>query len=436
MSFAAAGRVAFKRRGLLLPIAVLLLAIPSPRLWPDPVEIGLLGLAVALIGQAVRIATIGLAYIIRGGRDHQVYAEDLVTGGIYSHCRNPMYLGNALLLAGLALASNSWLFVLAGVPIAALWHVAIIATEESFLRQKFGRRYEAYCAAVPRLVPRLGGLAATFRRHEFDWRRVLFSEYGKPFDWLLAIALATIVNSVRDGVFAPDRPAIILLEFIILARLGLWLLVRTLAKAGEGSPNAAPAGGRLVDETGAVVLLAILLLPLSTPPHAVFGSAHLEHLKDLFAEAAVAGGLLMRIAALARSPLSGSASAAPLRFGNLLTVAGIVLMHGDLVVIALGMAVAVGVHVAMPAPAIAAPAADGNRRLGYGAAVRQDLALIAAVVLSLVVIELDEEVWITLFPAPLSDLVAFAILMIACAPVAAMRTHDLAARGKASARPH
>jgi hypothetical protein len=34
----------------------------------------------------VRGATIGFEYIIRGGRNKRVYAEDLVTNGLYRLC--------------------------------------------------------------------------------------------------------------------------------------------------------------------------------------------------------------------------------------------------------------------------------------------------------------------------------------------------------------
>src|SRR4051812_29644658 len=105
MNLVRLGQLGFRHRGLLLPVAIVILLIPSPTLTRDPAAIGMLGLVVALIGQAIRIGTIGLAYIIRGGRNHQVHADALVDTGIYAHVRNPMYLGNAFLLAGMALAT-------------------------------------------------------------------------------------------------------------------------------------------------------------------------------------------------------------------------------------------------------------------------------------------------------------------------------------------
>jgi protein-S-isoprenylcysteine O-methyltransferase Ste14 len=228
MQLARIGDYSFRYRGLLLPVAILILLIPSARIADDPAGIGIAGLVIALIGQTIRAGTIGLAYIIRGGRDHRVYAEELVTSGIYAHVRNPMYLGNAFLLAGLAIASNSWLFVLAGVPIALAVHATIIAAEEDFLRQKFGAEYEAYCARVPRLLPKLPGLAARFRGMRFDWRKVVRQEYAKPFDWIVAIAVVIIFNLWRADLIEEHKGIVIVLLLVVAARLALWRLASRL----------------------------------------------------------------------------------------------------------------------------------------------------------------------------------------------------------------
>jgi protein-S-isoprenylcysteine O-methyltransferase Ste14 len=222
------GRIAFRRRGLLLPIAIILLLIPSPRLMDDPALAGLIGLAIALVGQAIRTATVGLEYIIRGGKNHQVYAEALVTGGIYSHVRNPMYVGNLFLVVGLALASNSWIFVLLGISIAVLTHVAIVAAEEDFLRGKFGAEFVAYCSRSPRWIPRLSGLWTTFQGMTFNWRRVLVQEYQKPVDWLVLLSLLTIIKITLDGSLQNHAAVVGLMATVIALRLGLYFSGRAI----------------------------------------------------------------------------------------------------------------------------------------------------------------------------------------------------------------
>ncbi len=101
------GNFFFRYRNWLFIILYLLLFIPSPPLF-RPEHFGdnywlwplVLGLVITIGGQIIRGATIGLAYIIRGGKDKKVYAEELVTSGIFNHCRNPLYVGNILMLLG------------------------------------------------------------------------------------------------------------------------------------------------------------------------------------------------------------------------------------------------------------------------------------------------------------------------------------------------
>jgi protein-S-isoprenylcysteine O-methyltransferase Ste14 len=78
----------------------------------------------------------------------------LVTRGIYSHIRNPSYLGLLVMSLGWALAFRSGV----GVVLAALIVPPLVArmrSEEKLLRSHFGQEYEAYCARTWRLIPGL-----------------------------------------------------------------------------------------------------------------------------------------------------------------------------------------------------------------------------------------------------------------------------------------
>ncbi|WET42322.1 methyltransferase family protein [Citrobacter enshiensis] len=63
-----------------------------------------------LAGQGIRILTVwGWITLYAGGRNRQVYADNLVQSGLFEHCRNPLYLGNLLLIIGFGvMANNLW----------------------------------------------------------------------------------------------------------------------------------------------------------------------------------------------------------------------------------------------------------------------------------------------------------------------------------------
>lgn len=79
-------------------------------------------------------------------------SKALCTSGVYGFSRNPIYLGNAVGMAGLALALRwSWLLLLVPVASAAVTWLAI-AREEEHLRYRFGTAYREYCERVRRWV--------------------------------------------------------------------------------------------------------------------------------------------------------------------------------------------------------------------------------------------------------------------------------------------
>ena len=77
-------------------------------------------------------------------------ASSLVTRGIYRWTRNPMYVGDVLLLLAVVVFFSNPLG-LAGVVLFVLWMDLLqIPAEERALRERFGEAYEAYCASVGR----------------------------------------------------------------------------------------------------------------------------------------------------------------------------------------------------------------------------------------------------------------------------------------------
>jgi protein-S-isoprenylcysteine O-methyltransferase Ste14 len=76
---------------------------------------------------------------------------DLVSGGLYRFSRNPTFVGQAALLAGVAVAVPSAPTFLA--PILFLWSASTqVRSEEEALSAAFGPEYDRYAASVPRWI--------------------------------------------------------------------------------------------------------------------------------------------------------------------------------------------------------------------------------------------------------------------------------------------
>ena len=76
----------------------------------------------------------------------------LTFDGPYTLTRNPMYLGMALILGGLALAGNALWPLLALVPVIWVIRTQVIAKEEAYLEAKFGNEYREFKARVRRWI--------------------------------------------------------------------------------------------------------------------------------------------------------------------------------------------------------------------------------------------------------------------------------------------
>lgn len=75
--------------------------------------------------------------------------QAMITTGVYAHSRNPIYVADALILAGLALIWDAASLVLVPVFMAVITRRFILG-EEAGLRAKFGAEFDAYAARVRR----------------------------------------------------------------------------------------------------------------------------------------------------------------------------------------------------------------------------------------------------------------------------------------------
>jgi protein-S-isoprenylcysteine O-methyltransferase Ste14 len=119
--------------GFLLLAAFAWLAAPSARSLA-------IGVPISIAGLLLRAWAAG----------HLAKNQRLASGGPYAYTRNPLYLGTALVAAGLVAASRQPALVVLFTVAFALVYLPAIELEEQHLRNLFPE-YEEYARRVPRL---------------------------------------------------------------------------------------------------------------------------------------------------------------------------------------------------------------------------------------------------------------------------------------------
>jgi Phospholipid methyltransferase len=139
------------------------------------------------------LRTWGAAYLrTEVVHDTAQHSEALVADGPFRYARNPLYLANLPMAAGIGvLASRSGFIFL----VLANWifvYRLILREEESLLKTQ-GESYRAYCRAVPRFWPALKPRVPSGNLRP-DWGQAFA---GESFVWLFGLAellIATTLN--------------------------------------------------------------------------------------------------------------------------------------------------------------------------------------------------------------------------------------------------
>lgn len=122
---------------------------------PTPLSL-VVGFAIVMMGEMIRfwgVSIAGAETRTTGG----VGGTYLITNGPFGYVRNPLYVGNMLLYAGIGVMSYAlfpWL-LLGACAWFYLQYYLIVTKEEEFLAVKFANEYAAYTKEVRRFLPRL-----------------------------------------------------------------------------------------------------------------------------------------------------------------------------------------------------------------------------------------------------------------------------------------
>ncbi len=138
---------------------------------------GVFAIVISFLGFIVRCVTAGYAPRGTSGRNTKSQvAERLNTTGMYSISRNPLYLGNFIIVLGVTLFIQVWWLALLVWSGFWLYYERIIFTEEEFLRSKFKEQFMEWAKNTPIVMPRF----RNWRKPElgFSFKTVLRREFS------------------------------------------------------------------------------------------------------------------------------------------------------------------------------------------------------------------------------------------------------------------
>lgn len=230
------GNLFFKYRGEQYFLYVLIILLEFKKYYNSQTSLvyQIICFGVCCLGTLVRVLTIGYIAPDTSGRNRtgQV-AESLNTTGIYSMVRNPLYVGNYIILLGMLMLTKSIdIIVLNTIAFFALY-IPIILTEENFLFDKFKEQYREYTDKVNCMIPSF----KNFKKPEtgFNIITVLRREHDT---WL-----TTVVGFLAVNIFivSIQMHKLIYINPFWLLVLGLvfiiWFILKKLKKAGKLSSD-------------------------------------------------------------------------------------------------------------------------------------------------------------------------------------------------------
>ena len=232
------GNLFFKFRNVFFPIFILsVLLFTKPGLFLNNQALDKFvvtaGFIIALSGTIFRSLVIGFAYIKRGGKDGCVYADNLVTKGFYAHVRNPMYIGNFLILTGLGIIYGSIYVYLIVIPLFSFIYLSIVVTEENYLKKQFGKEYEEYCKRVPRFLPDFRGIRKSLSEFRYDWRKVIRKDYGTLFGAIVGCCSILLWKNHLLYGFPANKNELTFPAIVFLLIAFGYLTARYLKKSGR-----------------------------------------------------------------------------------------------------------------------------------------------------------------------------------------------------------
>ncbi len=219
------GKFLFKFRSFTpLPLIIVLFLFLLPKNFGEKnILFAIFGFLLIVIGEGIRIVSIGFSYPGTSGRESYMRADNLNISGIYSIVRNPLYIGNILIYSGLLVTYSNFIALVIFDLILIIQYFFIVNFEESYLLEKFGDKYSDYKKNTKAIFP----CFKNFKKpvYKFNILRVLYSENDSIFN---SMFLFFIILIYKEKLLSGELSALGPLYFvtvIILIVLYIWIKI-------------------------------------------------------------------------------------------------------------------------------------------------------------------------------------------------------------------
>jgi Phospholipid methyltransferase len=168
-----------------------------------------------LVFLAASLRTWGAAYLrTEVVHDSAQHSEALIADGPFRYTRNPLYLANLPMAAGIGVLASCSGFIFL---VLANWIFVyrLIAREEESLLKTQGESYRAYCRAVARFWPALKPRVPSGNRRP-DWGQAIA---GESFVWIFGLAELLVAITLRPLAALIAFPLGFLAHFVITRQI-------------------------------------------------------------------------------------------------------------------------------------------------------------------------------------------------------------------------
>lgn len=185
----------------------------------------------SMFGLYIRAKTVGHVPGGTSGRNTTAQrAHHLNTTGMYSIVRNPLYLGNFIIILGVLLSIKVWWLVLLGGLGFFVYMERIILAEEKFLTETYGKEYTDWREKTPVIWPNFKLWIAP--ELPFSLKTVLKREYPA----LMAVGAVYFTSELLTDIFFEGEPFLEWLKddfvwpLMFVVFMGIGLTLRFLKK--------------------------------------------------------------------------------------------------------------------------------------------------------------------------------------------------------------